>query len=155
MDFPLFMRTCLVSLVILAGCFGLFLWEQSSRGLSMAEARTVVVNVIVVVEAFYLLSCRSLIRSPWAVGFFSNPWVLPCIAAMMGLQVAFTYLPWMNCLFGSAPLDAVSWLHVILVGASTFLLVEFEKWLRRRYAPPDHGWQGSAKIVSVPPSPAS
>ena len=113
-----------------------------------------VVNVVVMVEIFYLLSCRSLIRSPWAVGLFSNPWILPCISAMMGLQLVFTYLPLMNRLFGSAPLDPVAWLHVFLVGAFAFVLVEFEKWLRRRYGPPASDWQDSAKTVAIPQAPA-
>ena len=132
MDFPLFMRTGLISLMILAGSFGLFVREQAARGLSLEEARTVVVNVIVVIEIFYLLSCRSLIRPPWALGMFSNPWIFPCIAAMVAMQLAFTHLPVMNRLFGSAPLDALSWLHVFLTGGCAFVAVEFEKWLRRR-----------------------
>jgi Ca2+-transporting ATPase len=146
MDLPLFMRTCLLSLVILGGSFGLFLWEQAVRGLSVAEARTVVVNVIVVVEIFYLLSCRSLMRSPWQVGIFSNPWVLPCISAMMGLQLAFTYLPVMNRLFSSAPLDAACWLHVFLIGLFAFAAVELEKWLRRRSA---RDWQNSVQSIAI------
>src|SRR5690606_16042397 len=49
LTFPLFMRTGLVSLIILAGAFGLFLWKQKS-GASLAESRTIVINVIVFVE---------------------------------------------------------------------------------------------------------
>jgi Ca2+-transporting ATPase len=42
--------------------FALFLWELRRESASLAEARTVVVNAIVMVEAFYLLNCRSLTR---------------------------------------------------------------------------------------------
>ena len=69
------MRTGFVTLILIAGAFGLFLWEQA-RGATLAEARTIVVNVIVVVEIFYLLNCRSLTSSFFSIGFFSNPWVL-------------------------------------------------------------------------------
>ena len=34
------------------------------------------VNVIVMVLVFYLFNCRSLTRSMFAVGVFSNPWVI-------------------------------------------------------------------------------
>lgn len=136
MDFPLFMRTGLVSLIILSGSFGLFVWEQAARQLTVEQARTVVVNVIVMIEVCYLLGCRSLTRPPWALGILSNPWIFPCIAAIMGLQVAFTHLPVMNRLFGSASLDALSWLHVFLVGGFAFGAVELEKWLRIRRAAP-------------------
>ena len=50
-------RIVLVSVLLLAGSFGLFLLEQA-RGHTLAEARTVAVNVFVVVEAFYLFNCR-------------------------------------------------------------------------------------------------
>ena len=130
LDFPLFMRTGLVSLIILGGAFGLFVWEQHARGFSLAEARTVVVNVIVVVECFYLLSCRSLTKPEWQIGFFANPWVFPCIAAMIGLQLLFTYAPVMNRLFSSAPIDATAWLHITAVGVFAYLAVGFEKLLR-------------------------
>lgn len=52
LTFPLLMRTALVSLLILAGAFGVFLWERAG-GASLAEARTVVVNVIVFVDVLY------------------------------------------------------------------------------------------------------
>ena len=92
LTFPLLMRTALVSLLILAGAFGMFLWERA-RGASLAEARNVVVNVIVFVEVLYLINCRSLIHSARSLGFFSNRWMLVCIAAMVAAQLAFTYLP--------------------------------------------------------------
>jgi Ca2+-transporting ATPase len=130
LDYPLFMRSGLLSLIILGGCFGLFVWEQQARGLSLAEARTVVVNGIVMVEIFYLLGCRSLIRSVWAIGFFSNPWVLPCSVAMVAMQLLFTYAPVMNRLFDTAPIDAWAWLHITGVGLFSYAAVGLEKRLR-------------------------
>ncbi|MDP3136804.1 MAG: HAD-IC family P-type ATPase, partial [Burkholderiaceae bacterium] len=111
LTFPLFMRTGLVTLLILAGAFGAFLWEQQVRGKSLVEARTTVVNVIVMVECFYLLNCRSLLHSMFAVGLWSNRWVYAGIAAMLGAQWLFSQTPLMNRLFHTAPLDASSWLY--------------------------------------------
>jgi magnesium-transporting ATPase (P-type) len=130
---PLFMRTGLVTLIILIGAFGLFLWEQS-RGASLAESRTIVVNVIVVVEIFYLLNCRSLTHSMRSIGFFTNPWVLGGALAMFGVQLLFTYAPFMNHLFHSAPLRWESWLHIFAVGLTAFGAVGLEKWIRARVA---------------------
>jgi len=129
---PLFMRTGLVSLLILAGAFGAFLWEQQVRGRSLAEARTTVVNVIILVECFYLLNCRSLLHSMFHVGVFTNRWIFPGIAAMLATQVIFTHTPLMNRLFHGAPLDTASWLYVVAVGFAAGLIVELEKWLRVR-----------------------
>ena len=128
LTFPLFMRSGLVSLLMAAGALGLFLWEL--QGSSLAEARTVVVNVIVLVEAFYLLNCRSLTKSMFAVGVFSNRWLLAGLAAMLGGQLLFTYAPVMNRLFGSAPLSLESWLRILAVAVITYAIVGFEKWIR-------------------------
>ena len=129
LTFPLFMRTGLVSLLTLAGAFGLFVWENS-RGASLAEARTAVANVIVFVQLFYLFNCRSLTRSSWSLGAFSNLWLLAGVAAMIAAQMAFTYVPFMNEAFHSAPLDAAAWLRVSAVALAASLIVGFEKWVR-------------------------
>ncbi len=134
LTFALFMRTGFVTLILLAGAFGLFLWEQT-RGATLAEARTIVVNVIVVVEIFYLLNCRSLTSSVLSIGLFSNPWVLGGSAAMIAAQLLFTYGPFMNRLFHTAPIDAEAWLHIVGVGLAGFAAVGAEKWIRARAQP--------------------
>jgi len=132
LTFPLFMRTGLVTLMILAGAFGAFLWEQQVRGKNVVEARTTVINVIVMVEIFYLLNCRSLLHSMFRVGMWSNLWVYAGIAAMLIAQLLFTHTPVMNRLFHTAPLDLASWLYITGVGLAAYCVVEFEKWVRRK-----------------------
>jgi magnesium-transporting ATPase (P-type) len=132
LTFPLFMRTGLVTLLTLAGAFGAFLWEQEVRGTSLAAARTAVVNVIVMVDVFYLLNCRSLLRSIFDVGALGNRWVFFGIAAMVLAQVLFTHAPVMNRLFDTAPIDAAAWLYATGIGLAAYLVVEIEKGLRRR-----------------------
>ena len=132
LTFPLLMRTGLISLLILAGAFGAFLWEQNMRGKSLVEARTTVINVIVMVELFYLLNCRSLLHSMREIGIFSNLWIFGGIGMMILAQILFTHTPVMNRLFHTAPIDAGSWLYIIAVGLAAYIIVEFEKWLRVR-----------------------
>jgi len=129
LTFPLFMRTGLVTLVILIGAFGLFVYEQNA-GASDEQARTVVINTIVMVECFYLLNCRSLTHSVWHVGVLSNLWVLGGVVLMLAAQLAFTYVPVMNRMFHTEPISAASWLRIVLVGAAAGLIVGFEKWVR-------------------------
>ena len=130
LTFPLFMRTGFVSLLMLAGGFALFLWELRREGASLAEARTTVVNVIVMVEALYLLNCRSLTRSIFSLGVFSNLWVILGIGLITAIQLLFTYVPIMNELFHSAPISGASWLRIVAVAAIAFAAVELEKWIR-------------------------
>jgi len=132
LTFPLFMRTGLVTLLMLVGGFGLFLYERQVLGASLETARTVVVNLIIMVEVFYLLNCRSLLHAPWTIGFWTNRWVFVGIGAMLATQLLFTHLPLMNRLFHSAPLDAAAWLRIVGVGVAAFIIVEIEKWIRLR-----------------------
>ena len=124
-------RIVVVSLIILAGAFGLFEYELQ-RGASVAEARTVAVNVVIFVEIFYLFNARSLTRSPFHVGFFSNPWAIGGALLMALIQVLFTFAPFMNRLFNSAPIPLPLWIDVLAFGLTAFFLVEIEKWLRSR-----------------------
>ncbi len=128
----LMMRTLLVSLLMQLGGYGLLVWEQRYAGATLEEARTIVTNLIIVTESYYLLNCRSLTQPFIRLGWFSNPWIWPGIAGMLGVQLLFNYAPFMNRLFQSALVRAESWLHVALVGAVVFLLIEGEKWIRFR-----------------------
>ncbi len=130
LTFPLFMRSAFVSILMLAGAFALFLWELHAEKGTLAEARTVVVNVIVMVEGFYLLNCRSLTRSTLSVGLFSNLWLVAGLVAMIAAQFLFTYAPIMNRLFHSAPIGGEAWLRIIAIGVGVYLAVGLEKWIR-------------------------
>jgi cation-transporting ATPase F len=129
LDVALVWRIVLVSLLLLAGSFGLFLLEMA-QGNSLAEARTVAVNVFVVVEAMYLFNCRSLTHSARRVGWFSNPAIWYGVLIMALLQALLTYLPLMNRLFGTAPIGGREWLEILAVGVLAYLAVGIEKRLR-------------------------
>lgn len=124
-------RVIIVGLIILIGAFGLFEYEIN-RGASVQEARTVAVNVVIFVELFYLFNARSLTRSPFQIGFFSNPWAIGGSVLMVLLQILFTYAPFMHQLFGSAPMSLILWVDVLVVSLAAFGIIEVEKWLRRR-----------------------
>jgi cation-transporting P-type ATPase F len=130
LTFPLFMRTGLVSLIMIGGALWIFDHEMSARGETIQEARTAVVNVIVMVEVAYLFSCRSLTRSLFAIGPFTNRLALVGAAAMIGAQLLFTYAPLMNTLFQTTPLAPSTWLRIAAIALLSFLAVELEKWIR-------------------------
>ncbi|MFH1914833.1 MAG: cation-transporting P-type ATPase [Pseudomonadota bacterium] len=119
-------RIGLVSLMLLIFAFGLFKWELLS-GSSPEKARTIAVNVFVVIEGFYLFSARSFRRSPFELGLGTNLWVVGGFVLMMLLQLLFTYVPFMNGLFSSAPIGLFDWVKITLCGVVVFLIVEFDK----------------------------
>ncbi len=121
-------RLLIVGLFLLLGAFGLFFWEVAN-GNDIAAARTVAVNLFIMVEMFYLFNCRSLTKSVFSVGFFSNPWVFGGCAVMILLQLLFTYLPTMNAMFHSQPIGLGAWLRIIAAAVAALLLVGIEKWI--------------------------
>ncbi len=129
LDAALYGRILLVGAILLLAAFGLYEWELRITG-DTAQARTVAVNVFVLVEAFYLFNSRSFTLSPLKLGLWSNPWVMGGFVLMLVLQAGFTYVPFMNSLFGSAPLGPVSWLKILGVAVLAFAVVEAEKALR-------------------------
>jgi magnesium-transporting ATPase (P-type) len=129
---PLLLRTLLVSILMLGGAFALFLWELHHLRTTIAEARTVVVNVILAIEGFYLFNCRSFTAGSFRRRIFSNPSMLVGVAVMLVAQLFFTYSPFMNRVFQSAPITFAAWLRVIGVAFACFILVGVEKRLRFR-----------------------
>ena len=127
-------RIAFVSLLLVAGTVGLFLWGIE-RGATVPEARTIAVNALVAGELVYLFNCRRLVEPVFdRDGFFGNRAALVAIAVLVALQAAFTYAPPMQRLFGTAALDAAAWLRVGAFALLLFVLVEFEKRLVRAAA---------------------
>jgi cation-transporting ATPase F len=123
-------RILLVSAVLVGGSWWVFHWELAD-GSSVEVARTAAVNLFVVVEAFYLVNCRSLTSSIWAIGWLSNRWVIGGVTVQVVGQAALTYLPVMHTLFDTAPLDAATWLRILALGLLSWVVVTIDKRLRR------------------------
>ena len=122
-------RVVFVSALMVAGGLSIFLWTQA-RGADLDTARTATVNLLLMGELFYLFNCRRLTASvlSWH-GLTGNRTVLVAIAVLAVLQAGFTYLPVMQHLFRTAPLDAPTWALIGLFGLAVFLVVELEKAL--------------------------
>ncbi len=131
-------RTVFVALLMAAGAIGLFLFAYGGlaapedRARAYAEAQTMAVTTVIFFQIFYLLNCRSLTDPMTKIGLFSNPWIHVGVGAILALQVAFVYVPFMNALFGSAPLGLGQWLIAAGVGLLIMPIITIEKWLRRR-----------------------
>ncbi|MBW9264444.1 MAG: cation-transporting P-type ATPase [Candidatus Thiodiazotropha sp. (ex. Lucinisca nassula)] len=123
-------RIGVVSLMLVAGAFGLFEWVLS-QGQSLEIARTVAMNMFVFGELFYLFNCRSLRYSMFQLGVFSNRWLILGVTVMAGLQILMTYVPTMNLLFGTAPIGLVEWGLILGGGLAIYTVVGTEKWMRR------------------------
>jgi Ca2+-transporting ATPase len=142
-------RTALVSLLMAAGAIGLFLYEfyaevgrleavgsahASAVALAYREAQTMAVTTVVLFQVFYLLNCRSLRDSIFRIGVFSNPMVYLGVVALLVLQAAFIYAPFMNTMFHSAPISPLDLGKSVLVALTVLPVISVEKAFRARRA---------------------
>lgn len=132
LDRVLLWRIGLVAVLLLAGAFGLFLLEQA-RGHSLDLARSVAVNVFVLVETVYLFNCRSLTRPAFARDQGNNPAVWWGVGLMLVLQGLLTYWPPLQSVFTMAPLGWQEWGECLAVALVAGAVVEGEKAWRRTF----------------------
>ncbi|RED24477.1 potassium/sodium efflux P-type ATPase [Rhodopseudomonas thermotolerans] len=125
-------RIGFVSVLMVIGTFGIYAWA-TARGLPVETARTMAVNVLVVMEIFYLFSVRY-IRGPsitWQ-GVVGTPAVLIGVSIVVLAQLAFTYLPPLQAVFDTRPIAPADGVVIVAVGVALLVLVELEKrWSSR------------------------
>jgi Ca2+-transporting ATPase len=131
-------RTVVTALLMAAGGIGLFLWEywlelpRQGHATALAEAQTMAVTTVIMFQIFYLMTCRSLTGSVFRLGLFSNRAIFIGVAVLALLQAGFMYLPFMQRIFGTAPLEAMELGLCALVGAVILPVIAVEKWWRGR-----------------------
>ncbi|MBP2306579.1 HAD-IC family P-type ATPase [Azospirillum melinis] len=129
-------RMVVVLALLVASSFGFFHFHRL-QGDGIEEARTIAVNALVVGEIFFLLSARDLHgRAGLGSALAGSRPVWLSIAVMTLLQLAFTYAPPMQALFGTAPVGVTAWAAMAAVGAALFVLMELEKRLTAAPTPP-------------------
>ncbi|MFP8963344.1 cation-translocating P-type ATPase [Streptomyces nanhaiensis] len=121
-----------------------FLWQVGSSGIPYAdftedtpvyrEAVTMVHAGIVLSQFFISLSVRTDRRSALRPGeLLSNPWLLGAGLLAVAVMAAISYVPLLQGLFNTAPLEPADWALLAVLGALPLAADEARKaWLRRR-----------------------
>lgn len=123
-------RLGFVTSLMVAGCVWVFV-TAIGEGRPAAEAGTLVVNALVLFEVAYLFNCRSLYSHAFRrATLFGNRYTLMTVAAVLLLQLGFTYLAPLQAVFDTAAIGAGDWLRLAGLAVALFLIVEVEKWVR-------------------------
>ena len=125
-------RVALVSVLFAAVALAIFFYVQA-QGRDLEVARTMVVNMLVVAEIFYLFNVRYLHMTSltWR-GALGTPPVLIALGVLVIGQALFTYAPFMNAVFASRPLGIADLTLLVAIGIALMLLLEAEKHVMRR-----------------------
>jgi magnesium-transporting ATPase (P-type) len=134
------LRCLLVGSLMAAGAVGLFLEEyyyqigvhHLAADAALRKAQTMAATTVVLVQIFYLLQCRSLRTSAFAMKLFSNPAIYAGIAVTLAMHMAFVHMGAMNVVFHSAPLALGDWIVSALVAASVLPVITLDKSFHKK-----------------------
>ena len=120
-----------VGLVMAAVCLLTQAWALAT---GRAHWQTMVFTVLTLSQLSLALALRSERESLLSLGVRSNLPMAGAILACVALQLAAVYVPVLNPVFRTAPLDAGELVFCVSVSAVPLLVVELEKFARRRRA---------------------
>ncbi len=141
-DSPFFKKVGLVSVVMAVAGFMMFYYfgEPAISGSiadpdkRLMQARTAAFTTVMLVHICYIFTARSITESAFTFSPFSNKWVLIGVAVTLGLQLTIIYaLPSGVNPLRTEALPAEWWIPMILVSLPMFFIIEFEKFLTKRW----------------------
>ncbi|RJX31765.1 MAG: calcium-translocating P-type ATPase, PMCA-type [Oxalobacter sp.] len=97
-----------------------------------AHWQTMVFTVLTLSQMCLVMALRSERDSLFTQGLLSNKSLLGAVALTFALQMATIYVPWLNPIFNTEPLSLGELGLCLLLSPVVFVLVEIEKWMRRR-----------------------
>ncbi|MFT2212585.1 cation-translocating P-type ATPase [Rhizobium giardinii] len=119
------------ALVMGLGGFATFYWLLQ-QGYSEAQARNMLLLLLVLFENFQTFNSRSERRSVFALGVFANPFLVVSVAAAQALHISAMYIPWLRDTLQLAPISPWEWAALLLVASSVLVVMEVDKWRWRR-----------------------
>jgi Ca2+-transporting ATPase len=124
-------RTVLVSLLISIGVLYEFKLALD-QGLSLEKARTIAMTTMVFFQFFQAWNSRSEIQSVFRINPVSNPFLFYGMVAAILSQIAVVYVPSIQWVFRTEPITGHEWLRILLMALSVVVVVESDKWVRRK-----------------------
>ncbi len=123
-------QIALVSGLFVAAVFGIHTYALE-RGHSLELARTLAVNMLVVLEIFHLFFIRNIYGTSltWQA-LRGTPVIWGCVVTVVLAQLAMTYLSPLQTMLGTAPVPLFEGTLVLAVGVVFFVILEAEKQLR-------------------------
>ncbi|MCW5632581.1 MAG: HAD-IC family P-type ATPase [Rubrivivax sp.] len=135
-DDPLFdrtmlQRTALMALTAAALAFGWFAWRLQA-GVPVELVRTEVFTLVAVTQWFNVVNCQSATASALKLGVLRNPWLLGGLLLSVALQAAVLYVPPLQAMFHTRPLEAATLLPIVALASVVLWVEEGRKALARR-----------------------
>ena len=124
-------RTVLVGLLISIGVIYKFV-HTLDLGASLEKARTVAVTTMVFFQFFQAVNSRSETESIFRLSPLGNPMLAYGLLASVLAHLGSIYLAPLQWIFGTEPIQGMEWLKIAAMSLTVVLVVEIDKWIRRR-----------------------
>lgn len=112
---------------ILMAVISLFAYDWLvAQGVDTVTASTMMVNIMVISKIFYLFNIRTSAPA-FSKAFFTNRPAFLIIGVMLLLQLALTYVPFMQSAFHTKEMNLLEWLIAIGAGLIVLLVTEAHK----------------------------
>lgn len=93
--------------------------------------QTMVFNTLAIAQMAHVLAIRSERQSLFQQGIFSNVYMVLAVLSTLVLQLVVIYVPFFQFIFETQPLTPTEFGITLVVATAVFVVVEFEKWLKR------------------------
>ena len=101
------------------------------NGMEEAVARNNLLTLLVLMQFYHVLNCRSESRSAFRVPLRDNPILMVGMLIAFGFYVLATQIPLMQSLLRTSPLPIERWLVLGGVASVIIIVMEIYKWVRR------------------------
>jgi magnesium-transporting ATPase (P-type) len=135
-------QVILVSILIMCGVFSVYFYAVE-RGYSVELARTMALNMLVVMQVFYLFFIRNMYGASltWSsVKGTKVVWL--SVIIVTAAQFAITYLPFFQTVFTTQSIPVIDGMLIIAIGMAFFSIIEIEKQLRLLILRRNHEYSG-------------
>lgn len=99
---------------------------------SDAHWQTMVFTVLTFAQLAQVMAIRSETESCLTVGFLTNKPLVGAISLTVGLQLCVIYIPFLNEIFKTSPLELYELVICVALSLVIFIGIEIEKWLIRK-----------------------
>lgn len=131
----IFDRLMLERIILSALVMGLvsyfYFFSLINMGVGESSARNLTLLLMVLFENIMIGNCRSETRSAFLVSPFKNPILLFGTLAAQAIHIGALYHPTLQKLLGVEPVSLVTWIKLLALGFSVFVVMEVYKWSRR------------------------
>jgi len=111
----IFGRGVYIAAITIAAFLVGYTWARMNGVDALPLARSMAFTTLVLGQLFYVFECRSERLSPFELGFFSNKYLVGAVLISVCMQLSALYIPALQAIFRTVPLNGWQWLLIILL----------------------------------------